>query len=58
MIRVAIMSGKAYGYRVDSITSDYDGQTLAEEGTVIIYGEDVYDIEEALDMKVEMVPQG
>jgi len=55
MIRVVLLSGKAYGKAVTSIRSDVDGQTLADEGNVVIYADDVLDIESQLGLKVEMV---
>lgn len=55
MIRIAIMSGKAYGKEVSNISSDLDGRTLVEEGIVIIYGEHLELIEDELGIEIQMV---
>jgi len=55
MIRVVLMTNKAYGKEVSSMESDIDGRTLADEGNVVIYCDNVEDIEKQLNIGVTML---
>jgi len=49
------MSGTAYGKQVADMSTDYDGETLADEGNVVIYGETVEQIEKETGLSIQMV---
>ena len=49
------MTNKAYGKEVSSMESDIDGRTLADEGNVVIYCDNVEDIEKQLNIGVTML---
>ena len=55
MFRVVIMSGRALGKEIASIESDEDGQILANEGYVVIYGESIYEIQKQTGLTIQMV---
>ena len=50
------MSGKAIGKEVNmNIKLDTDGAIFAEEGNIVIYGEELEEIEKQLGLEVTMV---
>lgn len=56
MYRIVIMSGKAFGKEVnENISFDSDGQTLANEGNIVIYVDDIELVEKQLGLEVQMV---
>lgn len=55
MFRVVIMSGRALGKEIGNIESDRDGQMLADEGNVVIYGDSIEEIEKQTGLTIQMV---